>query len=105
MWNGWHPDVPLVTLHARRRSLTQPIVDYLRRLETQDRHRRLVVLIPEVRPARPWQRILHNRRGVVLDRAIRRGTQTCHLPPQIQPEHLGGPPREARCRKSQQSTD
>jgi hypothetical protein len=75
LWDRWHPDVPLTILHTTRRSLTQPIVDYLRRLEAQDRHRRLVVLIPEVQPARPWQRILHNQRGVVLDRAIRRGTQ------------------------------
>ncbi|HEU5422945.1 MAG TPA: APC family permease [Nitrolancea sp.] len=28
----------------------------------------------EVQPARPWQRILHNQRGFVLDRAIQRGT-------------------------------
>ncbi len=75
MWNRWHPNVPLTTLHTRRRSLAPPIVDYLRDIEAQDRHRRLVVLIPEVRPVRPWQQILHNQRGVVLDRAIRRGTQ------------------------------
>ncbi|HEX7994928.1 MAG TPA: hypothetical protein VF506_13485, partial [Streptosporangiaceae bacterium] len=35
---------------------------------------RIVVLIPEVQPARPWQRILHNQRGFVLDRAIQQGT-------------------------------
>jgi hypothetical protein len=32
------------------------------------------VLIPEVQPARPWQRILHNQRGFVLDQAIQKGT-------------------------------
>jgi hypothetical protein len=74
-WDAWNPHVPLVTLHAARRSLTAPIVTYLRRLEEEDRYHRLVVLIPEVRPARPWQQILHNQRGVVLDRAIRRGTR------------------------------
>ena len=75
LWNRWQPNVPLTTLHTRHRSLTRPVVDYLRSLEAAERDRRLVVLIPEVRPARPWQRILHNQRGVVLDRAIRRGTQ------------------------------
>ncbi len=73
-WNTWHPNVQLVTLYSRRRSLTVPIVEYLRHLEAEDRYHRLVVLIPEVQPARPWQWIMHNQRGRVLDRAIRRGT-------------------------------
>ena len=33
-----------------------------------------MVLIPEVQPAHPWQQILHNQRGFVLERAIQRGT-------------------------------
>ena len=44
-------------------------------LEHKHPDHRLVVLIPEVQPARRWQWILHNQRGAVLDRAIRRGTQ------------------------------
>jgi amino acid transporter len=73
-WNEWHPDVPLITLPTRRRSLAPPIVEYLRALEEQDRYHRLVVLIPEVRPARVVLRVLHNQRGFVLDRAIQKGT-------------------------------
>ncbi|HEY6278029.1 MAG TPA: APC family permease [Streptosporangiaceae bacterium] len=74
-WNRWHPDVRLITLHTQHRSLAPPVVDYLRQLEHKHPHHRLVVLIPEVQPARPWQWILHNQRGVVLERAIRRGTR------------------------------
>jgi amino acid transporter len=74
-WEAWHPNVPLITLHASHRSLSPPIVEYLRALEVEERYQRLVVLIPEVQPIRPWQWILHNQRGVVLNRAIRRGTQ------------------------------
>jgi len=73
-WAQWHPNVPLVTLHSARRSLGTPIVDYLRELERTASHDQLVVLIPEVQPARPWQRILHNQRGFVLERAIQHGT-------------------------------
>jgi hypothetical protein len=74
-WDAWKPGVPLVTLHTVHRSLAPPIVEYLRQLEGQDqRFHRIVVLIPEVQPARPWQRILHNQRGFVLDRAIQKGT-------------------------------
>jgi amino acid transporter len=73
-WDAWHPNVPLVTLRSARRSLSPPVVDYLRKTENSDRYHRLVVLIPEVRPDRPLLRILHNQRGFVLDRAIQRGT-------------------------------
>jgi len=74
LWSQWDVRVPLVTLHARRRSLGPPIVDYLRTLEDADTHRRLVVLIAELEPMRPWEWILHNQRGLVLDHAIRAGT-------------------------------
>jgi len=73
-WEEWHPDVPLITLSSRHRALGPPIVDYLRELERADPSRRLVVLIPEVQPSRPWLRLLFNQRGTVLDRAIRQGT-------------------------------
>jgi hypothetical protein len=66
--------VPLITLRTSRRSLGPPIVDHLRQLEAAERYHRLVVLIPEVAPARPWQRILQNQRGFVPERAIQRGT-------------------------------
>jgi amino acid transporter len=73
-WNRWRPEVPLITLRSRHRSLAAPIVSYLREVEADDRYHRLVVLIPEVQPAHLWQRLLHNQRGVIIDRAIRRGT-------------------------------
>jgi hypothetical protein len=38
-----------------------------------------VVLIPEVEPARAWQWLLHNQRGLLLERAIRRGTRNVVL--------------------------
>jgi hypothetical protein len=74
-WAEWDPDVPLITLPTMHRSLAPPIVKYLRTLEAEARYQRVVVLIPEVQPARPWQWILHNQRGSVLNRAIRQGTE------------------------------
>jgi hypothetical protein len=73
-WEAWHPNVPLVTLHTHHRSLAPPIVNYLRQIEAEDRYHRLVVLIPEMQPLHQWQRILHNQRGFVLDRAIQEAT-------------------------------
>jgi hypothetical protein len=73
-WEEWHPNVPLVTLRSVHRSIAGPIVKYLCRLEEEDKYHRLVVLIPEVQPKKFWYYLLFNQRGVILDRAIRRGT-------------------------------
>ncbi|HEY1819698.1 MAG TPA: hypothetical protein VGG83_07200, partial [Trebonia sp.] len=73
-WEAWCPGVPLLTLRSAHRSLAKPIVHYLRTLEAEDKYHRLVVLIPEVDPYKPWEWVLHNQRGIILERAIRRGT-------------------------------
>jgi amino acid transporter len=73
-WQAWRPEVPLITLRSAHRSIAKPIVSYLRSVEAEDKYHRLVVLIPEVQPARPWQWIMYNQRGLILDRAIRHGT-------------------------------
>jgi hypothetical protein len=73
-WQDWRPEVPLITLRSPHRSLAKPIVAYLRSVESEDRYRRLVVLIPEVEPSAPWEWLLHNQRGIILERAIRHGT-------------------------------
>jgi hypothetical protein len=73
-WEDWHPNVPLVTLHSEHRSIAKPIVKYLCQLEDSDKYHLLVVLIPEVQPKKFWYYLLFNQRGVILDRAIRRGT-------------------------------
>jgi hypothetical protein len=73
-WHAWDPDVPLVNLHSKKRSLGPPVVDYLRAKEMEDPHRRVVALIPEVQPEHWWLWFLHNQRGAVLNRAIMNGT-------------------------------
>lgn len=80
-WSAWQPHVPLTVLSCETRSLTRPIVDYLHEVEQSNGHDRLIVLIPEMHLARPWQRLLQNQRGSVLDRAIRRHTDVviCRL--------------------------
>ncbi|GAA5199677.1 hypothetical protein GCM10023322_75880 [Rugosimonospora acidiphila] len=86
LWNRWHPDVPLTVLTSQTRSLTRPIVDYVRLVDAEDEHDRVVVLIPEMQLPRPWQRLLQNQRGAVLDRAIRKHTNAviCRLRFRIQ---------------------
>jgi amino acid transporter len=74
-WQAWRPEVPLVTLVSEHRQLGPPIVSYLRDLERDPSFGRIVVLIPEVQPRRPWLRVFSNQRGTVLNRAVRRGTE------------------------------
>jgi len=74
-WRSWKPEVQLLTLRSAHRSIAEPIVSYLRQVEAEDKYHRLVVLIPEIQPNHWWQALLHNQRGVILGRAIRRGTR------------------------------
>jgi amino acid transporter len=71
--------IPLLALRSPHRSLAKPIVSYLRSVEADDKYHRLVVLIPEVEPSKPWEWLLHNQRGIILERAIRRGTSNVVL--------------------------
>ena len=99
-WDAWHPDVPLVTLRSVRRSLSKPIVKYLGDLERADKDHRLVVLIPEVQPSSVWQYLLHNQRGVILDRAIRRHTLSvvlCRLRYRLDQLAPSAPPAAPAC--------
>jgi len=69
-WDQWDPGAPLLVLHSPDRSLGEPLVTYLRELEQTLSKDQLVVLIPEVQPARPWHRVLHNQRGFVIEQAV-----------------------------------
>ena len=106
-WEEWHPNVPLVTLRTAHRSIAQPIVKYLTRIEAEERYHQLVVLIPEVQPPRFWDYLLFNRRGAILERAIRRGTANvvlCRLHYRL--EHFTpGPGRQAPVSRSQSLDD
>ena len=37
-WEEWHPNVRLVTLRTTHRSIAQPIVKYLLRIEAEERY-------------------------------------------------------------------
>ena len=73
--------MPLVGVPAARRELTRPLVGYLRELATTHSYDRITVLIPEVEPAHWWHWPLHNQRGALISRAVRRGSSAtvCRL--------------------------
>ncbi|MCF3121361.1 APC family permease [Streptomyces arenae] len=80
-WALWDPGVDLVRLPCDRRTLGRPIAAYVREIETARPGTRVTVLIPEVEPARAWQRLLQNQRGAVVAHAVRRDTDAviCRL--------------------------
>ncbi|ATL26541.1 APC family permease [Streptomyces formicae] len=80
-WALWGPGVDLVRVPAERRTLGRPIAAYVRAIEEARPGTRVTVLIPEVEPARAWQRILQNQRGAVVAHAVRRDTDAaiCRL--------------------------
>ncbi|WFE53190.1 APC family permease [Micromonospora sp. WMMD1155] len=70
-WETWHPHVPLAVVESTDRDLGRPFAEHLRRHHAG---RHVFVIIPEVDPARRWERILRNNRGTVLEHAVRRHT-------------------------------
>ncbi|WP_042378751.1 APC family permease [Streptacidiphilus melanogenes] len=83
-WELWQPGVPLVELPSARRELARPLVRYLRELRAEDgghAYDRVTVLVPEVEPEHWWTWPLHNQRGALISRAVRRGTDAtvCRL--------------------------
>ncbi|MFI8996801.1 APC family permease [Streptomyces sp. NPDC053542] len=80
-WALWSPGVPLVRLRHPHRTLGRPIAAYVRDVTAAEPGTRVTVLIPEVEPARLWQRMLQNQRGAVVAHAVRRDTDAaiCRL--------------------------
>jgi amino acid transporter len=69
-WKALEGDVPLVGLASPYRSLTEPIVQYVR--EQREKYGRVSVVIPEFVVSRWWEEALHNQSAFTLDLALRR---------------------------------
>ncbi|QES44560.1 amino acid permease [Streptomyces venezuelae] len=80
-WELWNPGVDLVEIPSAHRTVGGPVAAYVRKVHETHPGVRVTVLIPETEPARRWQRILQNRRGAVVARAVRRNTDAaiCRL--------------------------
>ncbi len=70
-WDRWGPGVPLTILHSTSRSVTKPMLAYLRSPKLQARSS-VLVLIPEVEPRKWRHQLLQNQRGIILANVLRR---------------------------------
>jgi amino acid transporter len=69
-WAEWAPDIPLVVLESPYRSILQPVLEYVDRMERQGEGKYLTVVIPEFIPAKWWHHFLHNQTALLLKAAL-----------------------------------
>ena len=70
-WDRWQPGVALSILRSPSRSITKPMLAYLRSPQVQARPS-VLVLIPEVEPKKWRHRLLQNQRDIILANVLRR---------------------------------
>ncbi len=69
-WPAWAGPVKLVVLQSPYRTLTEPLLEYIDRLEAEDPHRYVTVIVPEFVVRRWWHHLLHNQSALALKAAL-----------------------------------
>jgi amino acid transporter len=67
-WEKWQPDVRLVTLHSRYRSILHPLSKFIDTVEhrASENNYRVTVLIPQFITKKSWHNILHNQSSLLI---------------------------------------
>jgi len=66
LWAEWAPDVPLVVLESPYRSILQPLLEYIDRMEKQGEGRYMTVVLPEFVCSHWWEHFLHNQSALLI---------------------------------------
>jgi amino acid transporter len=82
-WDEWDPGVPIEVLLDPHRSLVKTVVRYIESLKGTDAT--ITVLIPDIRPNKPWHEILHNQRTRLLESVLKARTDVVIA---IRPFHI-----------------
>ncbi|MBI4928619.1 MAG: APC family permease, partial [Anaerolineae bacterium] len=70
-WREWFPDVEIVIIPSPYRSIVEPLLNYLDRIDLEHHDgQQAVLVLPELIPARPWQEILHNQSADEIKKAL-----------------------------------
>lgn len=67
-WNAWQPDIRLVTYYSPYRSITQPLIKFIDKVEhqcTKTGHK-VTVVIPQFLPKKGWHHMLHNQSSLLI---------------------------------------
>ncbi len=70
IWDGWCIDIPLVILDSPYRSIIQPILEHIDKLQAEEKDQLITVVLPEFVPAKWWHQILHNQTALLIRGAL-----------------------------------
>ncbi|HEX8238076.1 MAG TPA: APC family permease [Abditibacteriaceae bacterium] len=85
-WTQWSRGVPLVVLSSPYRSLVEPIITYIDRLQQQEPRSLITVVIPEFVPTGWFAKLLHGQASLSLKVRLlfKRGVVTTSIPYHIE---------------------
>ena len=69
-WAKWGQGVPLVVLDSPYRSLLEPLLEYIERVQAADPGAYITVVLPEFVPRRLWHHLLHNQHALLIKGAL-----------------------------------
>jgi amino acid transporter len=69
-WPTWGGRVQLVVLPSPYRSVVEPLLEYIERVQSERSNDYVTVILPEFVPARWWQHLLHNQRALLIKGAL-----------------------------------
>jgi amino acid transporter len=69
-WAQWGQGTNLVVLESPYRSLMEPLLEYIEKVQTEDPSGYVTVILPEFVPRRLWQHLLHNQHALLIKGAL-----------------------------------
>jgi len=69
-WMQWGGKVKLIVLPSPYRSVMEPLLDYIKRVELDRPDDYVTVILPEFVPAKWWQHLLHNQSALLIKGAL-----------------------------------
>ena len=66
LWTDWEQDIPLVIIPAPYRDLSEPLLDYIRKVREEEGFDLVTVVLPEFVVDSFWQSLLHNHSALWL---------------------------------------
>lgn len=65
-WERWGQGVPLVVLESPYRSLMEPLLEYIEKVDAERPDDFVTVVLPEFVPARWWHHLFHNQSALLI---------------------------------------
>ena len=69
-WEEWGNGASLVVLDSPFRSLMEPLLEYIERVDAEQPDDYVTIVLPEFVPARWWHHLFHNQRALLIKGAL-----------------------------------